>query len=117
MSEDLEKTPITTSLPTSVQTEPSPIPNQPSRTSSKKGKIFILLKILAVLIIIACLIFAGLAFNKSQQAKKRDAKRKADIALIKDALEKVRKDTEDQKYYPTALTSFILEQRGYISKI
>ena len=89
-------------------------------TSSQPTKVKLLKKILiisAALLVIAGLVVFGFYWNNLQNIKERDAKRKSDLVIIQQALEKYKQDTLNAQYYPTALTPTTLLKPGYVSKI
>ena len=101
------------STPTQTQT---PAPTQTTLPTSKGKLLKIVLVTIAGLAVIAALIIAGFYLNKLQGTKQRDAKRKSDITIIQEGLEKYKQDTLDAQYYPSAITANTLEKRAYLDK-
>ena len=88
-------------------------------TSSQPTKVKLLKKILiisAALLVIAGLVVFGFYWSNLQNIKERDAKRKSDLVIIQQALEKYKQDTLNAQYYPSAITANTLEKRAYLAK-
>ena len=100
------------------QTQPEHQPIKSIASDQPKNRMFkkVLLIIAAIIILIA-LIFAGFFVDNQLNIKKRDNTRKADILKLRDALEESRKGSLNQTYYPSAITPATLEKEGYIEKI
>lgn len=103
--------------PQTTETPPQPsTPLNPGK-GNKGGLIKKIVFLLILILIIAGIVFAGMPFYKSWQAKKRDSQRKADIQMLQKALEKLKTKTIDQKYYPGAMTDYTMVKTGIIDKL
>ena len=106
----------TTKPPAQIQTQT--LASAPTLQQSPKRKLLKkILIISAALLVIAGLVVFGFYWNNLQNIKERDAKRKSDLVIIQQALEKYKQDTLNAQYYPTALTPTTLLKPGYVSKI
>src|SRR3989344_3432900 len=108
---------IATQTQETLRPQPSTPTNPPAVSDKSHGAFKKILIILILVSVIIGLVFAGFYIYKSQNIKKRDGQRKADIKRIQGALEIYKSATLNTQYYPTVLNSSTLIETGYIANI